>query len=226
MKISYLTKCPKCGGSIDEDYSKFCPFCGNSLAENEPKSREERLKMYEYEDQAVPKKSIVIHAKNKSIVKLMGIVFFVIGLALIIMGIFVSFFIFAMAFVSGYGFGVGIDLIFEIIIFVTMFAFFAGIGLIFAIPGSILWIVNGQNKKDYKKIPDNPDEVIEGEVRRFYAEKADGRKDYNYYVYVRVENPNPMILECQYFDWSISHDLHVEQKVKIYRKGNEYIIVR
>ncbi len=41
----------------------FCPFCGNSLAENEPMSREERLKMYEYEDQAVPHKSIVINKK-------------------------------------------------------------------------------------------------------------------------------------------------------------------
>lgn len=226
MKITYLTKCPKCGGSIDEEFSKFCPFCGTSLAQNEPMSREERLKMYEYEDQAIPQKSIVINEKSKSNLKMVGIVFLVMGLVFIMMGICCAAFSFAIPMiVTSYGYGTSGDFITELVLVALPLVSFGGIGLVFAVLGIVFLILNGKRSSEYKKIPDNPDEVIEGMVRRFDFQKADNRKQDNYYVYIKVENPKPLILECQYFDLRIKTGLRPEQKVKIYRKGDKYILI-
>lgn len=227
MKIEYLTKCPQCGGSIDEEFSKFCPFCGTSLAQSEPMTQEERLKMYEYEDQAVPQKSIVINEKNKSTEKWIGITFLAVGAFMVLLGIIFTISSFALSAVaSSYGYGKGYDLFTGIVIGGVMLVIFGGTGLIFVIPGIILLVRNGKHQNDYKMIPDNPDEVFEGTVRRFDAQRSDDSKQSNFYVYVKVEKPKPLILECQYFDISIKTTLRPEQKVKIYRKGNKYILIR
>lgn len=223
MKITYLTKCPKCGGSIDEEYSKFCPFCGNSLSVNEPMSEEERLKMEEYEDQAIPRKTIAVNRGYNSKNKIVGITLIASGVLMILLGLFAVFCLFFMT--IGFGSSIGdFGFIIFMIISGISFLFFLGMGsLLFVIPGVICLIINGNARREIGRAVNNPDEVFNGIVRRFNIEKINSKQS-DHFMYVKVDNPQTQIFECQYFDYTIPDYFKIGQKIRIYRKENKYYI--
>lgn len=220
MKITYLTKCRNCGGSIDEELSKYCPYCGKSLLENGPLSDDEKIEMYKYEDQTVPEKQITIKGSDETRLRNSGVTLVITDVILILFfGLFfIAFTVFML--VDGMSaeellFSLGLLVILSSPIFLTCF--------ILLIIGIILMgrckTIEGRERK----IVNNPEEIIEGTIRRTEMMHVE-KNTYYLKIYIRVEKPKPMVLVGRCNDTRMQKELFVDRKVKLFRKENEYVL--
>ena len=217
MKISYLTKCPKCGGNIDEDLSRFCPYCGQSLLAEEPEDDIDKEKLYTLEDRTLPFRKIenAVEANGTSYTK--------IGWSFIIAGIICSFTFgltpFLVLIMDPYDFAEAIIVVLIAEIFVLALTGWP------YIVGIIMFIKAGINKSKVKKIINSPDKVYHGVIRG-YSARVTVPKTHEVIttLNIRVEEPTPVLFFMDIADDRTRYRYLIDEKVILFRKDDLFII--
>ncbi len=215
MKMTYLTKCPKCGGNIDEELSRFCLYCGQSLLVEEPEDEIDREKLYTLEDRTLPFKKInTIDGDYKRHLKV-GMSFIIAGIISLVL--FVSITIIPFLFES-----FDWETLLYLLLFETFIIVFTGWPLIV---GIIYFIVAGVSARKEKNILKNPDKIYYGVIRGHSARVTNPKTHIVITTLnIRVEEPTPVLFFADIEDERTYYKYKIDEKVVLYRKEDDFII--
>lgn len=216
MKISYLTKCPKCGANIDEELSRFCLYCGQSLLTEEPEDDIDKEKLYTLEDRTLPFKKInTIDGDYKKHLKV-GWSFIIAGI--ICLAIFIP--------IPIVPFIIDPSEWLEALVFVLLFETFL---LIFTgwplVVGIIYFIVAGVSARKEKNILKNPDKIYHGVIRGHSARVTNPKTHVVVTTLnIKVEKPTPVLFFADVVDEKTRYRYQIDEKVVLYRKEDDFIV--
>ena len=216
MKISYLTKCPNCGGNIDEELSRFCLYCGQSLLVEEPEDDIDKEKLYTLEDRTLPFRKITNlegEYKKQATIARGFIIAGVICLALFCLVPIISLIVNPL------------DLM-EAILFMLIFeigvCIFTGWPLIV---GIVMLISSAVSKRKEQNIVKNPDKIYHGVIRGHSARVINPKTHVVITTLnIKVEKPTPTLFFADVVDDKTHYRYQIDDKVVLYRKDDDFIV--
>lgn len=216
MKISYLTKCPKCGGNIDEELSRFCLYCGQSLLVEEPEDDIDKEKLYSLEDRTLPFKKInnidgnyKKHMNNGWGFIIAGII----SLAMFALIPIVALIIEPLDWQEGLLF---------VLLFELGMILFAGWPLIV---GIAFFMAAGNCKRKEKDMLKNPDKIYHGVIRGYSARVTNPKTHIVITTLnIKVEKPTPVLFFVDIVDEKTRYRYQIDEKVVLYRKEDDFIV--
>lgn len=214
MKISYLTKCPKCGANIDENLSRFCQYCGQSLLAEEPEDDYDKEKLYTLEDRTLPFKQISNAEKANTYVK-NGRSFFIAGL--------ISWPLFSMIpILIAFTESIDITTLIFVGIFEAVLLPLTGWPLVV---GIILFIKNGAAKRKAESIIKHPDVIYHGAIRG-HSKRVVNPKTHAVLttLNIRVEEPTKALFFMDIADDRTHFKYPLDEKVVLYKRDEEFVI--